>query len=89
MNASEQGFILISNNVEANNNESWWEEEKEEAFSTLKEGYCRKLMAKCLADIVGLVSGESTIIITVNIRMRKYWINLLDNKFARTKMRLK
>ena len=36
MNASEQGFILISNNVEANNNESWWEEEKEEAFSTFE-----------------------------------------------------
>ena len=39
-------------------------------------------MAKCQADIVGLVSGESTIIITVNIRMRKYWINLLDKKFV-------
>ena len=39
-------------------------------------------MAKCQADIVGLVSGESTIIITVDIRMRKYWINLLDKKFV-------
>ena len=43
---------------------------KKRRFPPLKEGSCRKLM--CQADIVGLVSGKSTIIITVNIRMRKY-----------------
>ena len=43
---------------------------KKRGFPPLKEGSCRKLM--CQADIVGLVSSESTIIITVNIRMRKY-----------------
>ena len=75
MNASEQGFIIISNNVLVRRGD------RRGVFHLWRKDPV-VLLAKCQADIVGLVSGESTIIITVNIRMRKYWINLLDKKFV-------